>query len=129
MLKCGLSIVAPQHIGEEFLSKWFSLYDSVIESMLQTVSQKFYGKRVFPKSDIISKVEKALKWEEILDKLGKTILEKIGLLWFFDEQLEIEDEGEKAKILMDLIDFKNEEIEKIEKTLEEVERSYVIFPF
>jgi hypothetical protein len=131
MLSCGLSTIAPQQFGaegEELLSVWFKILDKVIEGMVRTAAVKLYGEQPSAKDPEVKKAERALKWEEIIDGMGKELLEKLGFLWYAEEAVEPGD-FEPEELFSLVGSFSDKEIERFMKALEETEKSYVILPF
>jgi len=127
MLESGMSTIAPHLVGEEELSTgWFSIARQTIKWMVKAAAKKLYGAEVPEPPIVAGRIMKTLKWEEIVDGLGKDIVEKLGFLWYADEQLR----EVSAEELLAVVDgISEEEKEKFERVLEDTERSYIIFPF
>ncbi len=128
MLKSGLSTVAPQQLDEELLSIWFSVVGKATKEMVHTADRRLYGTEVPDKAPLMRRIEEALRWGEILDGLGKGIVEKIGFLWYADERLE-EEEPDPKDLFGIVGGFSEGEKRKLEEIFESVGKSYVIFPF
>jgi len=127
MLESGVNTIDPHLVGEEELSTgWFSIARQTIEWMVKLTAKKLYGAEAPEPPMVAGKIMKILKWEEIVDGLGKDIVEKLGFLWYADEQLE----EVSAEELLAIVDgISEEEKEKFERVLEDAERGYIIFPF
>lgn len=115
MLKCSLVSISPYIIGEKNLSCWFSLRDELIDAMIGVAANKLYHHPELNIRDDIEEIIRKLKWREILEDLGKEIVEKISKLWLTEEQT-----GEL---------FSPEEKKRFKEVMERMEMDYVIFPF
>jgi predicted RNA-binding Zn-ribbon protein involved in translation (DUF1610 family) len=140
MLESGVRTISPELLGGEKIYSWdwFTLAHNAVNSLVLTAAEMMWDNKVDMARELLGErvrgaevVENVLHWKDVLARLGRDAVEALGFLWFADVRLQqAEDPVAKRAILKTLLESVGEKsLRKIKETLEEMEVSYVNFPW